>query len=95
MKDQDEEQQEAIRTLAKMTSMHTNYPGGSNAVDQYAAKQQEEKIRQTLNPDSADIPTSAPRQSPLSLLLSFLGLLTMLVLMVSGVYLLINFFSQL
>ncbi len=91
MKDQDETQQEAIRTLAKMTSMHTNYPGGSNAVDQYAAKQQEDKIRQAL--DEGDIDARGQKsQKPL---LSFLWLLTRLVLMVSAVYLLINFFSQL
>jgi len=95
MKEPDETQQEAIRTLAKMTSMHTNYPGGSNAVDQYAAKQQEDKIRQTLDTGNADKSTPAPRPTTLSLLFSFLILLTMLLLMVSGVYLLINFLSQL
>ena len=95
MKDQDEVQQEAIRTLAKMTSMHTNYPGGSNTVDQYAAQQQEEKIREALASGNANISTPAPRRSVLSRLVSFLLLLAMLVLMVSGVYWLIIFFSQL
>jgi len=94
MKDQDEVQQEAIRTLAKMTTMHTNYPGGSNAVDQYAASQNEEKIREALASGNSETATPAPRQSVLSRLLSFLFLLAMLVLMVSGVYWLINFFSQ-
>ena len=91
MKDEDEKQKEAIRTLAKMTSMHTNYPGGSNVVDQYAAKQQEEKIRQSLNDGEVDNPIQPPQKTALS----FLWLLVRLILLITAVYLLINFFSKL